>query len=166
MDVTDQEVDSLYKRLDSEAIQSGYNINPDIEFTRDLIQGLIINEKRYGYLSCPCRLASGNKNNDLDIICPCDYRDTDLVEFGTCYCGLYVSEEIISGKKIVTKVPERRPLPSKRENSASESEKLNVTALPHTVWRCRVCGYLCAREEPPEVCPICKVAKERFERFR
>ena len=27
------------------------------------------------------------------------------------------------------------------------------------------CGYLCAREQPPEVCPICKAKKERFERF-
>jgi len=33
------------------------------------------------------------------------------------------------------------------------------------VWRCKVCGYLCARTEPPEVCPICKVGKERFELF-
>ena len=33
------------------------------------------------------------------------------------------------------------------------------------VWRCTVCGYLCARDAPPEVCPICKVGKERFERF-
>ena len=84
MDITEQEVDSLLTRLDREAIQSGYNLNPDIEFTRDLIRGLIMNEKRYGYLSCPCRLASGKKNKDLDIICPCDYRDIDLAEFGTC----------------------------------------------------------------------------------
>ena len=34
-----------------------------------------------------------------------------------------------------------------------------------TVWRCKVCGYLCARKSPPEVCPICKVGKERFEPF-
>jgi len=33
------------------------------------------------------------------------------------------------------------------------------------VWRCTVCGYLCARNAPPEVCPICKAGKERFERF-
>jgi ferredoxin-thioredoxin reductase catalytic chain len=37
--------------------------------------------------------------------------------------------------------------------------------LPLPVWRCRVCGYLCARDGPPEVCPICKARKERFERF-
>jgi ferredoxin-thioredoxin reductase catalytic chain len=34
-----------------------------------------------------------------------------------------------------------------------------------TVWRCKVCGYLCARKNPPEVCPICKVGRERFEPF-
>lgn len=33
------------------------------------------------------------------------------------------------------------------------------------VWRCKVCGYLCARAGPPETCPICKVSRERFEPF-
>jgi ferredoxin-thioredoxin reductase catalytic chain len=37
--------------------------------------------------------------------------------------------------------------------------------LPLPVWRCKVCGYLCARDEPPELCPICKASKDRFERF-
>lgn len=32
-------------------------------------------------------------------------------------------------------------------------------------WRYRVCGYLCARDGPPEVCPVCKAKKDRFERF-
>jgi rubrerythrin len=38
-----------------------------------------------------------------------------------------------------------------------------VSDMP--VWRCTVCGYLCARESPPDQCPICKVTKDRFERF-
>jgi rubrerythrin len=38
-----------------------------------------------------------------------------------------------------------------------------ISEMP--MWRCTVCGYLCAREGPPDVCPICKVTKERFERF-
>jgi len=33
------------------------------------------------------------------------------------------------------------------------------------VWRCVVCGYLCARKSPPPVCPICKAKKDRFEEF-
>jgi ferredoxin-thioredoxin reductase catalytic chain len=48
------------------------------------------------------------------------------------------------------------------EKPAIETDKSKLL-LP--VWRCRVCGYLCARDEPPELCPICKAKKERFERF-
>jgi rubrerythrin len=44
-------------------------------------------------------------------------------------------------------------------------EKPASGAFPYPVWRCRVCGYLCARDGPPEVCPICKAKKDRFERF-
>jgi ferredoxin-thioredoxin reductase catalytic chain len=48
--------------------------------------------------------------------------------------------------------------PSDAQPAPSQS-----TGMP--VWRCKVCGYLCARQNPPEVCPICKAGKERFELF-
>lgn len=153
---TDEEVAALMARLDAEAEASGYHLNPDPEVTRELVRGLLINQERYGYPSCPCRLASGNKAEDLDIICPCDYRDPDLDEYGACYCALYVSEEVRSGAKKVRPVPERR---SKQPKSApTQQGKPGMT-----VWRCRVCGYLCARANPPSVCPICKAGRERFE---
>src|SRR5512136_1887047 len=90
-----REIDLCYDRLTKEAATSGYRLNPDIEFTKELIAGLIENEKRYGYGSCPCRLATRNKDKDVDIICPCDYRDPDLAEHGACYCALYVSEAVL-----------------------------------------------------------------------
>jgi ferredoxin-thioredoxin reductase catalytic subunit len=148
--------------LKKEAEDGGYHLNPDVEFTKQLVESLIINEQRYGYPACPCRLASGKKEEDLDIICPCDYRDADILEYGACYCGLYVSEKILKGEEKLQSIPERRPPKEKR--SESITQKLQ-TGLPYPVWRCKVCGYLCARESPPEVCPICKAKKERFERF-
>jgi ferredoxin-thioredoxin reductase catalytic subunit len=162
-DVTDEGVQKLYLRLDKEAEEAGYHLNPDIEHTKDLVRGLLINEKRYGYWACPCRLASGDKKEDLDIICPCDYRDQDVEEYGACYCGLYVSESVLQDEKSVESIPERRPPPEERKRTAQRP--VTISSLPLPVWRCRVCGYLCAREEPPGVCPICKVKKERFERF-
>ncbi|MEO0133717.1 MAG: ferredoxin-thioredoxin reductase catalytic domain-containing protein, partial [candidate division WOR-3 bacterium] len=90
-----------YEKLKKEAEESGYFLNPDEEFTKNLIEGLLINQERYGYFACPCRLASGDKEKDLDIICPCDYRDQDINEYGNCYCGLYVSYDIYTGKKQV-----------------------------------------------------------------
>lgn len=162
---TEKEVEKLYTRLDREAERAGYHLNPDVEFTTDLIYGLLVNEKRYGYLACPCRLASGNKEEDLDIICPCDYRDSDLNDYGACYCALYVSESIKKREQEIEPVPERR-LPLEARKKARESEGFSFSGkLSKPVWRCRVCGYLCARDETPGVCPICKVKKERFERF-
>jgi ferredoxin-thioredoxin reductase catalytic subunit len=165
--VDEKEIDRLYIILKKDAEGAGYFLNPDVEFTKNLVRGLLKNEQRYGYRACPCRLASGKKEEDLDIICPCDYRDPDLDDFGACYCALYVNEAIAGGKKQTAPVPERR---------RPRSERVKKTAMPPLspspfpslslpVWRCTVCGYLCAREHPPEICPICKARKDRFERF-
>ena len=159
------EIDRLYDRLDREAGASGYHLNPDAEFTRGLVKGLLVNEARYGYWACPCRLASGKKADDLDIICPCDYRDPDLTEYGSCYCALYVSSAVVRGEKTVGPIPERRPPEAERKKQAPATREVKLSSLSQPVWRCKVCGYLCARESPPEACPICKAKKERFERF-
>lgn len=159
-----ERIDQLYARLKTEAEAGGYHLNPDIDFTKGLVRALLVNEGRYGYGACPCRLASGIKAEDLDIICPCDYRDPDLNDFDACYCALYVSQKIIDGEKEVAPIPERRPPKEVRgANKAKTAAALGELSQP--VWRCKVCGYLCAREHPPEVCPICKAKQDRFERF-
>ena len=110
-DITDDEVDVFYKKLKKQIESVGYHLNPDVDFTKELLRSIIVNEKRYGYGACPCRLASGDKIDDFDLICPCDYRDSDLTDYDACYCGLYVSGKILSGKKKLTSIPERRPSP-------------------------------------------------------
>jgi len=165
--VSREEINRFYDKLNSDAEAGGYHLNPDIEFTRELVNGLITNTKRYGYQACPCRLASGNKGSDRDIICPCDYRDADLGQYGTCYCGLYVAQEIFKGEKQIGSIPERR-LPIEQREKIKDMKfegSISSLPLPLPVWRCKVCGYLCARDEPPETCPICKAKKDRFERF-
>ena len=173
--VSPEEVERLFERLDREAESAGYHLNPNREFTLGLIEGMLVNERRYGYWACPCRLASGVKKADLDIICPCDYRDQDITEFGACYCGLYVNKPIFEGKQTLKPIPERRK-PSniaktttdkkeERDHMENENSKLKIENSGLPVWRCTVCGYLCAREDAPEICPICGVAHDRFERF-
>jgi ferredoxin-thioredoxin reductase catalytic chain len=164
-DISPAEIDHLYEKLRAEAESGGYHLNPDKDMTRRLLNGLLVNEKRYGYPSCPCRLASGHKEDDLDIICPCDYRDPDLDDYNACYCSLYVSQAAVEGKAKVGSIPERRPPHEKRLEMKSRKPTATLSSLPLPVWRCKVCGYLCARDGPPEVCPICKAKKDRFERF-
>jgi ferredoxin-thioredoxin reductase catalytic subunit len=114
-DIPEQDVDRVFERLDRYTESHGYHLNPDISFTKSLIKGLLVNQRRYGYWACPCRLASGKREEDKDIICPCVYRDPDVKEFGSCYCALYVSQEIKDGKKQAEPIPERRP-PKKERN--------------------------------------------------
>ena len=83
--VTEQETEALFLMMNKDAEAYGYHLNPDTEFTKELVRGLLVNEKRYGYQNCPCRLASGDAAADLDMVCPCDYRDPDLTDYGTCY---------------------------------------------------------------------------------
>jgi ferredoxin-thioredoxin reductase catalytic chain len=174
MSTGQEQVGGEYLVLKREAESGGYHLNPDVAFAKDLVQGLLTNRERYGYPSCPCRLAAGERAEDLDIICPCDYRDPDLEEYGSCYCGLYVSTPVVKGEKTIGSIPERRPHPEQRAAGATVAgptsgvvakDGVNPFGLSQPVWRCRVCGYLCARGGPPEICPICKVTRDRFERF-
>ena len=83
--ISPEEIDRYYQRLKAETEKAGYFLNPDMEFTKSLLAGILVNRARYGYDCCPCRLAANNEAEDRDIICPCYYRDPDLSQYHTCY---------------------------------------------------------------------------------
>lgn len=177
-------VEEAKKRAESDARSRGYFLNPNPAFLNDLLEGLVENEKRYGYPSCPCRIATGKFELDRDIICPCDYRDADVEEYGACYCALYVSKDVFEGKAKLAPVPERRPaskqiaavsyasgsgMPKQPEQVEGESQKKEAKTGGEPgmkLWYCKQCGYVAFREDPPYVCPICKAKKEMFEEVR
>ncbi|MDI9608966.1 MAG: ferredoxin-thioredoxin reductase catalytic domain-containing protein [Candidatus Verstraetearchaeota archaeon] len=177
-------LDEARRRAESDAKSRGYFLNPDESFLKDLLEGLVENERRYGYPSCPCRIATGEFGLDRDIICPCDYRDADVEEYGACYCALYVRGDVFEKKTPLRPVPERRPM--KKQTAAvsyaagalaTESgmgeEKAGIKKIEKgkeaeggepgmKLWYCKQCGYVAFREEPPYICPICKAKKEMF----
>lgn len=101
--------EEMYERLKKVNEPKGYFFSSNQQMVMDLLGGLLTNKERYGYMCCPCRLASGDREHDRDIICPCDYREADVAQFGSCYCNLYVSKEWNEGTIPHTTVPERRP---------------------------------------------------------
>mgnify|MGYP001814601905 FL=1 len=103
------DVEKLYAMLEKTQTAQGYFFNADRERTMELLEALLKNKDRYGYMACPCRLASGDRDNDKDIICPCVYRAPDVEEYGSCYCNLYVSKAWNDGTIDRDFVPERRP---------------------------------------------------------
>lgn len=106
-------VEQLYEILKKIQEAKGFYFNKDKKRVLDLLRGLLINKERYGYMSCPCRLAADDLDWDKDIICPCVYREPDVAEYGSCYCNLYVSREWNAEEIPRVYVPERRP-PEKR----------------------------------------------------
>ena len=160
-------IKEIKAELTADAEKNGYILNPDEEILEGIIEGLSVNEERLGYWSCPCRVASGNRVDDIDIICPCEYRDADLEEFGRCYCALYVTQEYIDAGMPTDPIPERRPEVTEIEAQQGQDtvSSTHDTDSPIKVWRCQVCGYLCARPGAPRICPICRARQERFEEF-
>jgi ferredoxin-thioredoxin reductase catalytic subunit len=170
-------IEKVRQRAEADATTYGYFLNPDPEFLKDLLEGLQRNEERYGYPSCPCRIASGKLELDRDIICPCDYRDPDVAEYGTCYCALYMRKDLHEGKTPIVPIPERRP-PEKQARAyavspetiasatVAEGAKLKTGGQPaelkKQLWYCKQCGYVVFREDPPYICPICKAKREMF----
>ena len=75
----------LYEMMRKIQEPMGYFFNRERGKVFDLLNALLLNRDRYGYMCCPCRLASGDREWDRDIICPCAYRDEDIREYGRCY---------------------------------------------------------------------------------
>jgi len=101
--------EQLYEAMKKTQEPKGFFFNRDRDWTLSILSDLLVNKNRYGYMSCPCRLAAGDREKDRDIICPCAYREADIAEFGSCYCNLYVSRAWNEDLVEHVYVPERRP---------------------------------------------------------
>jgi len=180
--MTNTSIQVVRSRAEADARTYGYYLTPDPELLQAFLEGLKANEERYGYPSCPCRLAAGKFEFDRDIICPCDYRDPDVLEYGACYCRLYVTKEVYQSKQLPT-VPERRPIEkqAKAYETASEkpkdmegrtsagTTKIETKAIETPkakLWYCKQCGYVVFRDDAPYICPICKAKREMFAELK
>jgi ferredoxin-thioredoxin reductase catalytic subunit len=70
-----------------------FQVNPDREKVKMLLDGMFNNEQNHGLKYCPCRLITKDFAEDLKLVCPCNflihetYKDK---EDGECWCGLFV----------------------------------------------------------------------------
>ena len=72
---------------------SQYRFNPDSSAVEVTIKGLTMRKIKTGYTYCPCRVVTGNVEDDAKIICPCIYHEEEIRKHGICYCGLFVSKD-------------------------------------------------------------------------
>jgi glutaredoxin-like protein NrdH len=101
------DVSEISKFVEASAKYKNWFINPDKKFRQNLEEGLLVNFKRYSFYHCPCRDSDSILNN-RDIACPCKYAEKDIIEWGQCFCGLFVSKEIYEAGIELGSIPERR----------------------------------------------------------
>ena len=65
--MSQEKAKALMERLKREGAEAGYLLASDEELVLDLMDGLLTNEERYGYWSCPCREADGGEWRKADL---------------------------------------------------------------------------------------------------
>lgn len=106
--VNPKSVDQTMTFASMVAKKQGWALNPDAEFTKDLVEGLATNWNRYGYFLCPCRDSDGSREADATVICPCAPSWTDVEAHGHCFCALYLDPAFAAAGKEPRSIPDRR----------------------------------------------------------
>ena len=90
---TDMDREKFCMAIEEFAEKNEFQVNPNTEKVNMLIDGLFNCEKNHGMKYCPCRLIAKDFEDDLKLVCPCNflihetYKDK---EDGECWCGLFV----------------------------------------------------------------------------
>ena len=88
---TTSDPDKFLQAIEKFTEKSEFKINPDTKRVKMLIEGIFNNEKNHGLKYCPCRLITKDIEEDLKLVCPCNFLIHETYkENGECWCGLYV----------------------------------------------------------------------------
>jgi ferredoxin-thioredoxin reductase catalytic subunit len=88
--------DKFRQAIEEFAGKSEFQVNPNSEKVNMLIDGVFSCDKNHGMKYCPCRLIAKDFEEDLKLVCPCNflihetYKDK---EDGECWCGLFVRRQ-------------------------------------------------------------------------
>ena len=85
---TNEEIE-LRKKLQAYADSQGYKLNPNEKALTGIIRGLLRNKQFKGDIYCPCRIVTGNKEEDKKIVCPCIYHKQEIKDMQHCKCTLF-----------------------------------------------------------------------------
>ena len=75
--------------LDKYCEQKNYSLNPSWMMTTNLKSNLCEMEATFDKRYCPCFEPSGDKALDKKMMCPCEFIEDEISEYGTCHCALF-----------------------------------------------------------------------------
>ena len=85
--------DEFRTTIERFTVGNEFEVNPDAEKVTLLLAGIFENEKNHGFKFCPCRLRTKDWDEDLKLICPCNFTIHETYKGlpeGECWCGLFV----------------------------------------------------------------------------
>lgn len=74
--------------------QKNYALNPSWMMTTNLKIWLSELEATFGKRYCPCFEPSGDAQLDKKMLCPCEFIEDEIKEYGTCHCALFGSADL------------------------------------------------------------------------
>jgi ferredoxin-thioredoxin reductase catalytic subunit len=93
---TEMDKDRFRQVIEEFAEKNEFQVNPNAEKVHMLIEGVFSCDANHGMKYCPCRLIAKDFEDDLKLVCPCNflihetYKDK---EDGECWCGLFVRRQ-------------------------------------------------------------------------
>lgn len=69
--------------------QKNYALNPSWMMATSLKSNLCEMEETFGKRYCPCFEPSGDAALDKKMMCPCEFIEDEIAEYGTCHCALF-----------------------------------------------------------------------------
>jgi len=73
----------------------GYKFSPDEELVDFLLEQEVLLERKTGAPYCPCQGRTGNREEDMVIVCPCiPFHRKHFDVMKRCWCGLFVHKDV------------------------------------------------------------------------
>ncbi|MFA6191691.1 MAG: ferredoxin-thioredoxin reductase catalytic domain-containing protein [Sulfurimonas sp.] len=76
------------------AKQKNYALNPSWMMSTNLEIWLSELEATFGKRYCPCFEPSGDAELNKKMLCPCEFIEDEIKEYGTCHCALFGSADL------------------------------------------------------------------------
>ena len=74
--------------------QKNYVLNPSWMMSTNLEIWISEMEKTFGKRYCPCFEPSNDEALNKKMLCPCEFIDDEIEEYGTCHCALFGSPDL------------------------------------------------------------------------
>jgi len=88
-----EKAEKIRPAIERVATVKGWVLNENKDIADSVIEGLARSQLIYGKRYCPCRIPSGNPEEDKKIICPCQISTNDIETDGHCHCYLYFKKQ-------------------------------------------------------------------------